>query len=128
GTTAELPQDFEDRRREQIMSAIRDSLRKPSDGEKREIGFVDRVECTGKSYVFHLRTTAKTYKLSTDDPRKLIFKIFAPDLAGIRMECGAKAVEYPVVFVFNEKLDLKGGGGGEIISLEFVPKAFKLEN
>ncbi len=124
GVNAEVPPDFENERREQIMSAIRDTLRKPLDGEKREIGFLDKVECTSKSYVFYFRSAAKTYKLSTDDPRKLIFKIFAPDLAGIRMECGAKAIEYPVVFVFNEK----SGGGGEIISLEFVPKSFKLEN
>ncbi|MBK6724519.1 MAG: tetratricopeptide repeat protein [Acidobacteria bacterium] len=124
GTNSELPQDFENQRREQMMVAIRDTLRKPSEGEKREIGYLDKVECTSKSYVFYLRSAARTYKLSTDDPRKLIFKIFAPDLAGIRMECGAKAIEYPVVFVFNEK----SGGGGEIISLEFVPKAFKLEN
>lgn len=120
--------DLDAQRREQMMDGIRQSLRKPADGEKREIGFVDKVECSGKSYIFYLRSDKKTYKLTSSDSRSLKVMIFTPDLDDIQMQCGSKAIEYPVVFIFNPKPGQKGIGTGELISLEFVPKTFKLEN
>ncbi|HEX8286798.1 MAG TPA: tetratricopeptide repeat protein [Pyrinomonadaceae bacterium] len=119
-------QDSEAQRRAMMLEAIKNSLRKPLDGEKREMGFIEKVECSNKGMFLHFKAQTQTLKLAAP-PQGLQMRAYTPEVAQIQFGCGMKGVDVPVVFTYKESIDLKGGSTGEIIALEFVPKSFSLE-
>ncbi|MBA2737443.1 MAG: tetratricopeptide repeat protein [Pyrinomonadaceae bacterium] len=119
--------DLETRRREAMMQAVKNSIRKPLDGEKRELGFIEKVECGKKGMFFYFKTPTQTLKLTAASPQTLQMKAFTPEVEQLQFGCGMKQVDIPVVFTYRESKDLKGESAGEIIALEFVPKNFTLE-
>ncbi len=96
---------------------IMGALRKPVEGEKREIGFLEQMECTDKGTVYHMRTGTQLLKLTSLSPGSLRIYVFTPDLGNTPLVCGMKPIEFPAVFVYKD---------GEIFSIEFVPKSFVL--
>lgn len=121
------PADLDAGRRAMMMHAIKDSLRKPADGEKREFGFLDKIECKEKGVFFHIRTAATTLRLRNSSPETLPIRVYTPDLAGLQFGCGIKPIEFPAVFIYTDKPDSKAKTAGEIVSVEFVPKTFILD-
>ncbi len=108
--------------RDVVVSAMRDALRKPGSGEKREMGFLEKIECKGKDMQMHFKTSAGIIKLLVGKPPTI--NLFTPDLAGVQFGCNIKPIEYPVVFIYVDKP--KSKTLGEIVSLEFVPRSFVL--
>ena len=118
------PRDTEEERREAILQAIRNAVRQPAEGEKRELGYLERIECTDNKAVYHLRAGTRLLRLYSPAPAALQIRVFAPDLAGMNFGCTTGAIEYPAVFVFSEST--KAPGSGIIVGLDFVPKSFVL--
>ena len=118
--------EFEKARREAILGGIKKSLRQPGDGEKREIGFLDQIECSELGVVFDLRTATQTFRLRDAIPKSEPVRIFTPDLNGIRIDCTLKPVEYPAVFIYKEAADPRTHTAGTLQWLSFVPKSFVL--
>ena len=116
--------EFAEQRRIAMLDAIRDRLRKPADGERREMGFIDRSECTNKAAFMHIKVGTEILKLVY--PQTMVTGAFTPDVEGIQFGCGMKSVDVPVVFVFKAGADAKAKTAGELVSLEFVPKSFTL--
>jgi tetratricopeptide (TPR) repeat protein len=110
-------------RRKMMMDAIRGRIRTPADGERREMGFIERSECTSKAAFMYVKSGSQVLKLIY--PQGLVIGAFTPDIENLQLGCGMPAVEIPVVFVY--KPDPKGKVHGELVSLEFVPKGFTLE-
>jgi hypothetical protein len=118
--------EMERERQKAMMSALSEALRKPANGQVREFGYLDQIECKGKSFIFHMRTATQTLRLLNPTPESLPIRVFTPDLEGMRFGCGNKAVEFPAVFVYSPKADAKSKTAGEIIGIDFVPKTFIL--
>ncbi len=118
--------DIEKRRSEMIMKSISDAIRKPADGEKRDMGFLEKIECTDKNSYFYIRTPNGIIKLLNPAVKPPNIVVYAPDLGGVRFGCGTKAIEFPAVFVYSDKPDKKAKTAGDMISIEFVPKSFIL--
>jgi tetratricopeptide (TPR) repeat protein len=116
--------DLAEQRRKAMTDAIRERLRKPGDGERREIGYIDRSECTSKSAFMYLRTGGQTLKFAYSPT--LVTGAYTPDIEGVQFGCGMKSLDIPVVFVFKPTTDAKSKTAGELVSLEFVPKSFTL--
>lgn len=114
-------------KREIIMQSIKNILRQPEAGEKREAGFIEKVECGGKGMFFYLKTKAQTLMLSAVAPQAIKIRAFTPEIQQVQFGCGMKQSEIPVVFIYKEGINLKTGAVGELISLDFVPKGFALE-
>ncbi len=121
------PNDGDVRRRAALMQAIKDALPKPTEGQKRELGYLDRIECTKDGMFFHLRTETQTLRLRALSPQSLQIMIFVKDLEGIQFGCQLKPIEFPAVFIYGNKPDPKAKTAGEIISLGFVPRSFVLD-
>lgn len=119
--------DFEAQRRAAMMEAIKNALRQPLTGEKRELGFIEKVECGGKGIIFHIKNTAQTFKLSAASPQAIQIRGFTPEIEQLQIGCNLKQVDIPVVFIYKENTDPKAKSNGELMSLEFVPKSFILE-
>lgn len=121
-------QDVETQRRDAMMNYIKTAIRQPAQGEKRELGFIDKAECTNKGVIyFYLHTQTQTLKLFNASPRSIQMRTFAPDMEDVRIGCPMRSVDAPVVFVFKDVSDTKAKTNGEILSLEFVPKTFVLD-
>jgi len=120
--------EMEAKRRAMMVKGISDALKKPAGGERRVMGFLDRIECAKNSIYFHLRTSERTYRLLNDPAQSVTIGGFTPDLADVRFDCTLKPVEFPVVFIFADTPDVKAKADGILRSLEFVPKTFELEN
>ena len=74
-----------------------------------------------------MQSGGKLYKLSNAAPQTLFIRGFTPEIRDLQIGCGMKAVDLPVVFIFRTITDAKAKAEGELISLEFVPKSFRLE-
>ncbi|MGE3467810.1 MAG: tetratricopeptide repeat protein, partial [Pyrinomonadaceae bacterium] len=114
-------------RRKSIMDMLNNNLPKAGPGEKREMGYLDKIECTSKAMYFHIKLADSTIKLrqmSPTVPPRIVF--YSPDLAGLRLGCGIKPIEFPAVVTFTDKPDGKNKSAGEILTLSFVPKTFTL--
>ncbi len=119
--------DLATQRRTMMMQAIRGALRKPTDGQKQEIGFLEGIDCTAKGVFLILRTDTRVLRLVNSSIQKLAIRYFTPDLSEAQFGCGIRPIEFPAVFIYSEKPDAKAKTSGEIISLDFVPKSFILE-
>jgi tetratricopeptide (TPR) repeat protein len=119
--------DFDAQRRAAMMQHIKDRMRQPAAGEKREIGFIEKVECSNKEMFFYFKTQTQTLKLATASPQAIQMRAFTPEVEQIQFGCNLKQVDIPVVFTYKQSSDPKAKSGGEIIALEFVPKSFILE-
>ena len=123
----EVVASMEEQRRSMMMQSIAASLRKPAEGEKREIGFIERSECTSKAIFFYIKVGTQVLKLTNNSPTTTFMRGYTPDIEDLQIGCGMKSVDIPVVFAYKPSTDGKGKITGDLVSLEFVPKSFKLE-
>jgi tetratricopeptide (TPR) repeat protein len=123
------PRTTEEQRTQQRMlyQAIRDSLPKPAGAEKQDIGFLDRVECTGSGAYFVVRTGSRTLRLINSSPASVHTAIFATEAAGLRFGCSAGPIAVPAVFIYLEHAGSDAGSDGDLVALSYVPKGFTIE-
>lgn len=127
GTSIPADEDYEAARRQAMMRAIAQSIRKPGAGEKRVLGFIEKSECTNKGAFFFVKTGVQILKVANSNPQAMFMRAYTPDVEGLPIGCGMKNVDIPVVVVYRESTDSKAKIAGDIVSLEFVPKTFQLE-
>ncbi len=130
GETAPPPvknEDFDALRRTAMMQGIKNALRQPLAGERRELGFIEKVECGSKGMFFYIKNAVQTFKLSAASPQAIQIKGFTPEIEQLQFGCNLKQVDIPVVFTYKEKADSKAKSNGELAALEFVPKSFSLD-
>ena len=119
-------QDFEEMRKTAMMKAMRDALAQPNAGEKRELGYIEKIECDSKGSYFVMKTATAMLKLKA--PQNIRFRSFTPDAGAQQFDCGMKSFDIPAVFIYKEDPNPKAKINGELVSIDFVPKSFKLEN
>ena len=110
-----------------MLQGIKAALRQPVEGEKRDVGYLDKIECADKAVFFHIRTATQTLRLLDAIPKTRPIQVFAPDLEGPRFDCALRPVEFPAVFIYLATPDAKAKTAGSITSLDFVPKSFVLD-
>jgi hypothetical protein len=120
-------QDLDKGRLDGMMQAMRSQLRQPAEGEKREFGFLEKMECSGKGVFMIFRTTTGTLRFSSPAQQQPAIRVFTPDLRGMQIGCTMKPIEYPVVFVYKDLPDAKAKTNGSIVALDFMPKSFTLD-
>lgn len=119
-------QDFEEMRRNAMMKAMKEALRKPLEGEKQDLGTIEKIECDKNGQFFVFKTSTTLLKLKA--PQNIQIRAFIPDAGGQQFGCGMKAFDIPAVFTYKADDNPKAKINGELISIDFVPKSFKLEN
>jgi tetratricopeptide (TPR) repeat protein len=105
---------------------LRDSLRKPHEGEHQIQGMLLRVECDGKGITFVVKVGDQTLRLRTESFRGIEIVSFNSD-AGRQITCGPRKLEDPVVVCFTPATDAPAKIDGLVRSVEFVPKDFTLK-
>jgi tetratricopeptide (TPR) repeat protein len=118
---------MEEQRRAGILKWVNDSLRKPQDGEKREIGILERVECPSRDKIlFFVNTGSSAIKLRALSPKDLILSVFTQEISQIQLGCGAKPPPINAVITYRPETDPKAKENGMIVAIEYVPKSYKL--
>ena len=112
--------------KEMMLNNIRQNLREPGAGEKREMAFLQKIECTQKGIFFNMKTATSLLRLFDPSPESLPIKVFTPDLGGVRLDCNASILDFPAVVIYSDKPDSKLKSAGTILSIDFVPKSFTL--
>jgi len=111
---------------EAMAAALEEALRKPQDGEMRVRGQLLRIECDNKGIVFSIQTQGRLLKFTTNDFEGVDFTSFTPGMSG-QINCGQRNPADEVVVVYRPAKDAKSKADGQIVSVEFVPKEFKLK-
>ena len=120
------PADMERSRSDFMMESIRKAVGQPAAGQKRELAFLSKIECTNKGVFFQMKTPSQTLRLLNSKPASLSIRVFAPDLGGAQLGCNAGITDFPAVVVYTDAPDNKLKTAGEIVSLDFVPRNFTL--
>ena len=117
---------MEDEIKDQMSQSIKNALRKPEAGEKRELVMPDKIECEGRSVFIIVKAGAQVLKLKTDAPQTLRIAAFTQKAEAMQFGCGVKFPPLPAVVTFRPSTDAKDKSDGEIIAIEFVPEGFEL--
>jgi len=126
GREAPVPAPDEAQRRA-MAEAIRNELKKPGAGEKREMGFLQKIECTPNGVFYNFMAGERTFRLLTQHPQAVPVRLFTRDLEGLKFGCSVAPMDTPAVFIYSDKPDEKTKVAGEIVSIDFVPKTFVLQ-
>ena len=110
-----------------MAEAIRNELKKPGAGEKREMGFLQKIECTSNGVFYNFKAGERLFRLLTQHPQTVPVRLFTRDLEGLKFGCSVSPMDTPAVFIYSDKPDEKTKVAGEILSIDFVPKTFVLE-
>jgi len=119
-------QNLDEIRRKMMMEALKQRLPEPQAGEKRELGTIEKVECDNKGMYFLMKTATQVLRLNALP--NLQIRSFVPDAGGAQFGCGLKQFDVPAVFIYKVETKPKAKVQGDLISLDFVPKTFQLEN
>ena len=109
------------------FSDLHDALRQPAAGEKREQGILLRLECDAKGILFVVQLADRLIKLRTTQFENIQITAFTTD-AGSEISCGPRKPVNPVVVCYLPATNPKAKWDGDLRSVEFVPKDFKLVN
>jgi hypothetical protein len=109
------------------LSYLQEALRPPAEGEKQIQGTLVRLECDAKGILFVIQVADRIIKLRSKNFENVQITAFTND-AGTEITCGPRKPANPVVVCYQPTSDLKAKHYGEMRSLEFVPKDFKLKS
>jgi tetratricopeptide (TPR) repeat protein len=110
-----------------IVEAIRKELRTPAAGQKREMGYLEKIECTNKGIYYNFRTSNQLLRLIVLNAEALQVRLFNRDLGDLDFGCNLRPMDVPAVFIYTDKPDDKTAAAGEILSIDFVPNFFTLQ-
>ena len=106
---------------------LQEALRMPGDGEKQVQGILVRLECDPKSILFVVQLPDRLIKLRTAKFQNIQITAFTND-AGSEITCGPRKPQNLVVVCYLPANNSKVKHDGELRSVEFVPKDFKLKS
>ena len=75
-------------------------MRQLAAGEQRELGLLEKIECTNKGMFFHLKTQTQTFKLAAASPQSIQMRAFVPEAMQVQFSCNFKQVDIPIVFTY----------------------------
>ncbi len=106
-------------------SYLREALRKPQPGETQVQGVLVRIDCDAKGLTFIVKVGDSLLRLTAKSFEHIDITSYSPD-AGNEITCGPRKPENNVVMVYTPSTDARAKANGVGVSMEFVPKDFKL--
>lgn len=128
-TVTDTPMSEEEiarRRALAMMESIRRGLRKPAAGQKQIAGSLINIECESKRVNFVLKTDGETVKLQANSLEGISLITYNQNMYGTEIGCGVIKKDNNAVIIYMAGEAGKTNILGQIVSIEFVPKEFKL--
>ncbi len=111
---------------EAMNESVEEALRQPQDGEQRVRGQLTRIDCGAKGIIFSVQTQGRLYQFSAIDFEGVDFTSYVTGMTG-QVKCGPRSPADEAVIIYRPAKDAKAKADGQIVSVEFVPKEFKLK-
>jgi tetratricopeptide (TPR) repeat protein len=122
GSSRTVESSVNDLKPEARWAAITEKLRAPQDGETREIGVIEKINCAGKSVVVNAVSAGKKLRLFSNSPQGVNVAWFSQKASQISLACDATPLAANALLTFKRTSD----EDGELKALEFVPDNFAL--
>lgn len=106
-------------------SYLREALRKPAASETQVQGDLLRIDCDAKGLIFTVKVGDALLKFTAKSFEHIDITSFSPD-AGNEITCGPRKVESKVIVIYSLDTNARAKTNGVAVSMEFVPKDFKL--
>lgn len=106
-------------------SYLEEALRKPAEGQRRIQGLLTRIDCGVRGIFFTLKVDEEVLRLRAERFEDVNVTTYAPDVGG-EITCGVRKNGNPVVIIFVPQKDLENKSDGIAISIDFVPRDFRL--
>jgi hypothetical protein len=101
-------------------------IKQPRAGEERMQGLLMRVDCESRGVTFIVGVGDRQLKLRTSNLNLVKFTTYTPEVSG-EVTCGARKPANNTVIIYRPAKDASSRFNGELVSVEFVPKDFKLK-
>jgi tetratricopeptide (TPR) repeat protein len=111
---------------EAYAAALEQILPKPKEGEVRVRGQLIKIDCGSNGVTLVMQTDGRPLSLGTTDFEGVQFTSFNPGMGG-QISCGQRKPIDEVVVVYRTSKVAKLKVEGEVLSVTFVPKDFKLK-
>ena len=112
---------------EAFAEALEQALPKPKDGEVRVRGQLMRIDCGSKGVTLVFQIEGRSVTLSSSNFNGVQFVSFVSGGSG-SITCGQRKPVDEVVVVYRASTPGKNKVEGEVVSIAFVPKEFKLKS
>lgn len=114
------------RRRERAeLESLNEILRKPKLTEKRILGFLTAIDCSGDGMIYTVKSEEKILKLSSQSFDSVAMIAFDSGMAEKKIGCGTLKNESYAVFIYRPEASANQKIVGEVASIQFVPKSFR---
>ncbi len=114
------------RREQALLESLNEALRKPGKGEKRLLGFITKIDCQPGQMIFSIKSGNQVFLLKSDSFDTFSLISYSRELIDSELGCGLLKTENFAVITFRPNAEAKSKVTGEIISIEFVPKTFRI--
>jgi tetratricopeptide (TPR) repeat protein len=108
------------------VAELEEALRKPAAGEHRVVGNLIRIDCGPKTIVFTIQVGESLMKVQTESFKEMSFRTFTQTTRG-EITCGVRKNSEPVVVTYRRVGESRTPAAGTAITMEFVPKEFRLK-
>jgi tetratricopeptide (TPR) repeat protein len=110
-------------REKAIADQIKAVLRRPRTEEKRVLASLTKIDCSKEKIDFVFKTPTGLLKLQTKSFDEVSLLSFIEELSDFRLGCGNVSKENYASIIYGSEVK-----GNNLISIEFVPQGFKLQN
>ena len=113
------------RRARAELESLNEILRKPKAGEKRILGYLTEINCSGKGMIYTVKADNQSVKFNSQLFETVAMIAFDSAMAEKQIGCGTLKKESLAVFIYRPNADAKTKIAGELTSIQFVPQTFR---
>jgi tetratricopeptide (TPR) repeat protein len=99
---------------------------RPGPDELQAVGFIEKIACSSERIFYSVKTSNGVLRLTSYSFDELRLKVLLNGTRSFAFACDSRLADEMVVVVYKPRKSLPGSDG-ELISVEFVPKFFKLK-
>ncbi len=119
--------ELEKIKQENTINDLNRQIEKPLSDEKQVVGFTKSVECLGDRVKYTIQTDDGELILMSKDFNGLNLVSFSEESEQILLGCGAKLEAFKTVYIYRIEENKKMKSNGNLTSMVFVPKYFRLK-
>ena len=120
-------EDVKNIERENTILDINQDIKRPTDGEKQVVGYIQKIDCVAKGIKYLVKTDAGVLTLRSKDFEELELFTFADGTEKLMIGCDAKVQNILMVLTYRDEKNAKRGVQGYLTAMVFVPEFFKLK-
>ena len=117
----------EEIQQENVINRLHQEFGRPRSGEKQILGYVQKIECIEGAVKYSVKTEGGDLALKSKDFEELHLLALTEDAETLSVSCDADISRVKTVLTYRDENNAKIGSKGNLLSMVFVPKFFRLK-